>query len=225
MSALSLVIFDVDGTLVDSQAHILSALRAMFDAGGRPMPARKTLLACVGLSLPQFIRRLEPDLSAAEVEAWADVYRTTYAEERQNDVPPPLYDGALAALDRLARFDHVLLGVATGKSRRGVDHVLGGHGLIERFQTLQTADGHPSKPHPSMVEAALSETGLSPERAVIVGDTTFDIEMGKAAGIATIGVSWGYHERHALDGAGAGKVLDAYGELDGALADLGLVPR
>lgn len=216
----ALVIFDVDGTLVDSQAHIVAALSAMYDAGGRPLPPRARLLSIVGLSLPQAIARLEPDLAEAELGAWAEAYRAAFVTVRAAEAPSPLYPGALAALDGLASLPHMRLGVATGKSRRGLAHVFAAHDLAARFVTTQTADDHPSKPHPSMIEAALAETGVPAARAVMVGDTTFDIEMGRAAGIATVGVSWGYHAPDALRAAGAGAVIAGFADLAAAIGEV-----
>jgi phosphoglycolate phosphatase len=86
------------------------------------------------------------------------------------------------------------LGVATGKSRRGLDILLDKHGLRDYFITAQCADVHPSKPHPAMLQAALAETGIAAKNAVMIGDTQFDMEMAGAAGVHAIGVTWGYHE-------------------------------
>ncbi|MEO5866816.1 MAG: HAD-IA family hydrolase, partial [Sphingomonas sp.] len=114
----------------------------------------------------------------------------------------PLFDGMAAALDALCA-DGWTLGVATGKSDRGLAHVLAHHGIGERFTTLQTADRHPSKPHPSMIEAAIAETGASPETTVMIGDTSYDMLMAEAAGVRALGVGWGYHADDELRAAGA----------------------
>jgi phosphoglycolate phosphatase len=132
----------------------------------------------------------------------------------------PLYPGARAALERLAADPWTLLGVATGKARAGLDHACALHDLARFFVTAQTADLHPSKPHPSMLLAALAETGCVPDRAVMVGDTAFDVAMGRAAGFATIGVAWGYHPRARLEEAGAHVVIDGFDALDAALATI-----
>lgn len=214
----ALVIFDVDGTLVDSQAHIVAALTAMYAAHDREPPERARMLSIVGLSLPVAIAALEPDLSAAEIEAWAEAYRGAFVDTRLGASPSPLYPGALDVLDSLGSIEHLRLGIATGKSRRGLRHVLAAHDLARRFVTAQTADDHPSKPHPAMVRAALTEADVAAERAVIVGDTVFDIEMGRAAGIATIGVAWGYHPPDTLRDAGADAVIDRFADLQPALS-------
>jgi len=202
MSDLRLVVFDVDGTLIDSQGHILAAMQAAFADQGLDCPARETVLSIVGLSLEQAFAHLVPGASSTTRTALSDAYKHAFADLRkQGRVASPLYPGIQELLDRLTRRDDVLLGVATGKSRRGLASVLETHGLERHFVTLQCADDHPSKPHPSMVQAALSETGLEPGQAVMVGDTSFDIEMGRAAGLATVAVTWGYHPATALQQA------------------------
>ncbi|HET9070146.1 MAG TPA: HAD-IA family hydrolase, partial [Amaricoccus sp.] len=156
-----------------------------------------------------------------EVEALVAHYRTSFIKQRAGaDGVPPLYPGARAALERLASRPETLLGVATGKARRGLDHILSAHDLAGLIATAQTADDHPSKPHPSMLLAALAATGVEPGRAVMVGDTEFDVAMGRAAGMATIGVAWGYHRPERLRGAGADAVIESFGDLDTALLAL-----
>ena len=220
MTTLKLIVFDVDGTLVDSQAHIVSALDAMYQAGKRPTPDRQRLLSIVGLSLNEAISHLEPDLPESSVEDWAAEYRAHFIRERQVSAPPPLYPGALDAIDRLGSHENVLLGVATGKARRGLDHILDAYGLQKRFATLQTSDLHPSKPNPAMLLAALGDAGVEAGEAVMVGDTTFDIEMARAAGMPSIGVNWGYHKKERLEAAGASRLLSRFDELDEAVSEL-----
>lgn len=223
MDALSLVIFDVDGTLVDSQDFIVAAMSAAFDEIGRPPPPRAEVLAITGLSLPQALVRLAPDLDGPDLEATAAVYRASFVRLRAaqgGEANAPLYPGARAAIEALHAEPELLLGVATGKARRGLDHTLAAHDLDRFFVTRQTADRHPSKPHPAMIEAALAETGVDRNRAVMVGDTTFDIDMAAAAGIAAIGVSWGYHPAQALIGAGAAAVIGDFAELAPAVAQI-----
>ena len=195
-----LVIFDVDGTLVDSQNDILSAMRMAYDGAGLPVPAREEVLGIVGLSLGPAFARLSPDrpeMHAALAEGYRSAYMTLRAE-KGSAVSSPLYPGAVDALAELRGQDATLLAVATGKSRRGLAKLKEGHGWDGLFASEQTADDHPSKPHPAMVEACLAETGVDPARAVMVGDTTYDMEMARAAGIACIGVSWGYHPAETL---------------------------
>ena len=216
MTEPRLVVFDVDGTLVDSQRAIVTAMRAAFDGIGAPAPAREDILAIVGLSLPVAIARLAPRRSPEEQETLAALYRGHFLADRAAggaEARAPLYPGARAALDALAAAPATLLGVATGKGRQGLEHLLAVHGLEGYFATTQTADGHPSKPHPSMLRAALAETGCPAHRAVIVGDTEFDVAMGRAAGFATIGVAWGYHPVERLRAAGADRIINEFAAL------------
>lgn len=190
---LRLVIFDVDGTLVDSQAEIKMAMHMAFDALNQPAPPPDAVLGIVGLSLPEAVRQLAPDLDESTCRKVVEAYKGAFQAVRQAHAPAPLYPGALEALQHLSRREDVLMGVATGKSRRGLDHVLNNHDLAKFFVTAQVADHHPSKPHPSMIHAALGETGVAARDAVMIGDTSFDMAMGRAAGVHTIGVDWGYH--------------------------------
>lgn len=216
-----LVVLDVDGTLVDSQAHIMAAMTAAFAAAGHPAPGRAEVLAIVGLSLPVAMARLAPELEPAVHDRLVEAYKDSFSTTRAAGAPQqmsPLFPGARAVLDALLARDDLLVGLATGKSRRGLDHVLAAHGLTGAFATEQVADHHPSKPHPAMLLAALDEVGVGPGDAVMVGDTTYDIEMGRAAGCATLGVAWGYHPVAALAAAGAGQVVARWEAVPGALA-------
>lgn len=223
MTPPRLVVFDVDGTLIDSQHLILAAMRGAFTRAGHPLPIPADVLAIVGLSLPEAMAALAPHLSPEERLALVGFYREGFAAQRAaggRSALAPLYPGARAALDRLAVQPATLMGVATGKARPGLDHVFASHDLGHLFATAQTAEFHPSKPHPSMLLRALSETGASATAAVMVGDTEYDIAMGRAAGFATVGVGWGYHPPARLRAAGADLVIDAFDELDAALAAL-----
>ncbi len=194
MSDLRLVIFDVDGTLIDSQAEILAAMTLAFAGEGIAMPDRNAVLSIVGLSLDEAFMRLCPDADAAGRGRLVAGYKDAFAGLRtQEKELGPLFPGARAALEVLQAQDHTLLAVATGKSRRGLDKVLERHGLTGVFHSEQVSDHHPSKPNPSMILTALNETGVSPQATVMLGDTTFDMDMGRAAGVRTIGASWGYH--------------------------------
>lgn len=216
-----LVIFDCDGTLVDSQETILHGLSVGFEAVGLPMPDQRTALSIVGLSLERAFLTLVGEDNAHHVTKMADAYRASKIARREQGIDhDPLYPGARAALDRLSARDDVLLGIATGKARRGVDYLCAVHGLENRFVTIQTADTSPSKPHPDMIYQALRETGADPERTVMIGDTSFDMDMARAAGTHGIGVTWGYHDRDLLEQAGAAHVIDHFDQLDGALAAL-----
>ncbi len=216
-----LAVFDCDGTLVDGQADVCAAMDAAFAAAGLPAPARHLTRRIVGLSLPEAMRRLAPDLPGGVHDELAAHYRDAYRQRRAAGViDEPLFDGIAALLERLVG-DGWLLGVATGKSDRGLAHCLAGHGLEHRFVTLQTADRHPSKPHPAMLEAAMAAVGAAPEDTAMIGDTAYDIAMAQAAGVRAIGVAWGYHDPAELIAAGAEAVADDAG----ALGDLLEIPR
>lgn len=219
-----LVVFDVDGTLVDSQRIILASMAHAFVAIGAAPPPDAEVLAIVGLSLPEAMAALAPELPAVAQRALVEGYRDSFVAARAAggaEAAAPLYPGARAALERLAEQPGMLFGVATGKARRGLDHLFDAHALHGFFDTTQTADLHPSKPHPSMLLAALNETGCEAARAVMVGDTEFDVAMGRAAGFATVGVAWGYHPRARLEAAGADVIIDDFEALDAALERLG----
>jgi phosphoglycolate phosphatase len=214
---MKLVVFDMDGTLIDSQAMIVAAMNGAWTAEGLDPPPRAATLSIVGLSLPQAMARLAPQLSQERRERLVAGYKVEFSGLRATELAP-LYPGARAALEALAGQDDVLLGIATGKSRRGLVHVLDAHGLSGFFVTLQVADDHPSKPDPSMLYAALRETGAA--RAVMVGDTTFDMDMAAGAGLPGLGVGWGYHPAADLTASGAVVVLDQFDQLPGALDTL-----
>ncbi len=223
MTGLRLAVFDVDGTLIDSQDFIVEAMNRAFGAMGVALPTRAEVLSIVGLSLHDAIRRLVPDLSPAEVAKASHQYKDMFIQlraEKGGEAAAPMYPGARDALAQLHGRDEVLLGVATGKARQGLDHAYDAHDLRHFFVTSQTADNHPSKPHPSMLRAALAETGAEAAQAVMIGDTSFDMEMGRAAGFRTIGVTWGYHPREGLLSAGADLLIDSYTELATALDEL-----
>jgi phosphoglycolate phosphatase len=208
---LRLILFDVDGTLVDSQGLIYASMRTAFETCGLTPPERQWVVGRIGLSLDQIVADHAP---AELVPRVVEGYKVAYFEGRERlgtVATSPLFDGIRDVLDTLRSQDWTLLGVATGKSKRGLDKLIEGHSLNGYFVTQQVADFHPSKPHPSMVLAALSDTGVDPDDAVLIGDTAFDVEMGRAAGIRTIGVNWGYHSADRL--AAAHRTVDHPTEL------------
>lgn len=211
--------FDVDGTLIDSQLVIIKAMADAYRAVGLPAPRDAQTLAIVGLSLPEAMRGISPEVDEDTILALVDAYRAGFVKNRakgQGEGSVPLYDGARACLERLNRDPMSVLGAATGKARRGLDVVIEAHGLHGIFVTLQTADLHPSKPNPAMLDAACAETGIERGRAVMIGDTSYDMEMGKAAGFATIGVAWGYHDLERL-GVSADLIVHNFSEVDSAI--------
>ena len=210
-----LVIFDVDGTLVDSQHTIVAAMQNAFSSLDQPLPDRDAVLSIVGLSLDHAIRQLVPDAEQDTVAALVEAYKAAFMTERKgNRDYAPLYPGAADVLTYLSEHPETLIGIATGKSRRGLLHMLDTHDLHGRFVTFQTADDHPSKPHPSVIHTAIAEAGVDTDDAVMIGDTSFDIQMARNAGVHAIGVSWGYHY---LSAVGADRLLQHFNELPGTL--------
>lgn len=214
-----LAIFDCDGTLVDSQANICLAMEHAFDEAGMAPPSRYATRRIVGLSLVEAMRVLLPDAEAQVHIDMAERYKASYLVLRNNGLEhEPLYDGIAGLLSSMDESGW-LLGVATGKSDRGLERCLDHHGIRGLFVTLQTADRHPSKPHPSMVYQALADVAVGATDAVVIGDTVYDIHMGKAAGTRTIGVNWGYHPADELRGAGADAIAESMDELKALLED------
>lgn len=198
-----LALFDCDGTLVDSQHNIVEGMNRCFAAEALPIPNRHDVLAVIGLSLPLAMARLMPDADVAFHDRLAEQYKLCFqAMRRESTIDEPLYPGIAELIAQLAD-DGWMLGVATGKSDRGLRLCLDQHGIHDRFVTLQTADRHPSKPHPSMAMQAMADAGAAPEATVMIGDTSFDMEMAQNAGLRGIGVDWGYHTPEELIAAGA----------------------
>lgn len=220
--AMKLVIFDVDGTLIDSQRGILAAMEGAFAGLGLACPPREAVLGIVGLSLPEAFAALCPERTGAERARLVEGYKTAFRRLREGGGPEaeaPFYPGAREAIEALGARGH-LLGIATGKARRGLAHMLETHGLAERFAATQTADDAPSKPAPGMVLNCLAATGVRAEDCVVVGDTEYDIRMARAAGVRALGAGWGYHPPPRLRAAGAETVLPGFAALEPALAAL-----
>jgi len=196
-----LVIFDVDGTLVDSRAHLWATFQAMFEGIGHPLPPQEQVISLTGLSLEKIIPILLPEADAETRTKALALYRGAYREGRLrlgDAVTSPFYPGAREVLDRLRADPGMALALATGKSRRGIDGLIEAHGLEGMFDSIQCADDHPSKPDPSMICAALAETGVTARRAVMVGDTSFDMDMALAASVYGVAVAWGFHRPEGL---------------------------
>ncbi len=217
-----LVLFDVDGTLVDSQTIIFEGFSRAFAAAGLAAPARDKVLATIGRSLPVAVSTLlnvneDTDLVAQIVAG----YKAAFQDLRKMaESFEALYPGARETISALQARPDVVLGIATGKSRRGVDAVIEIHGLAGVFATIQTADTHPSKPDPSMVLTALAETGAVPERTLVIGDSSYDMQMARSAGVRALGVSWGYQASDQLVAAGAEAIVDTFAEVESAIAGL-----
>jgi phosphoglycolate phosphatase len=203
-----LALFDCDGTLVDSQHSIWLAMSACFAEAGLEAPCRERTRRVVGLSLVEAMRAMRPEDGPDRHAALAESYkRAFHALRGRGAVEEPLFDGVAELID-LLEAEGWLLGVATGKSDRGLGLCLARHGIASRFVTLQTADRHPSKPHPSMIERAMADAGASPETTWMIGDTSYDMAMARSAGAVAVGVAWGYHDAAELRAAGAHHIAD-----------------
>jgi len=208
-----LAVFDCDGTLIDGQASICRAMDEAFAETGLPAPDAHQVRRMVGLSLPQAMRRLVPDIDEDLQRNLVDAYKRAFRAQREaGELSQQLFEGIAEVLDALHGAGWQLA-VATGMSRRGLDHCLASHGLTKHFVSLQTADDHPSKPDPAMLEAALFEAAAEPSEAVMIGDTAYDMQMARDAGVRAIGVDWGYHSPEELRAAGAEFVATSRQEL------------
>ena len=215
---MRLVMFDMDGTLIDTQALIAEHMARTFEGAGLPPPAPAESRRVIGLSLPVAMARLagtdDPQVAENLAQSYREHYRAALVSAAGREA---LFPGAREALTALHGEAGTLLGIATGKGLNGVHRLIELHGIGGYFSTLQTPDYNPSKPHPGMMLRAMAETGAEKHEAVIIGDTTFDMEMGKAAGAKTIGVTWGYHEADELVLAGADILVERYADLPAAI--------
>ena len=211
-----LFVFDCDGTLVDSQHNIIAAMAAAWARHDLPAPPAADVRRMVGLTLEIAIARLLPEADDATHRALAAAYREIVHDLRagnaQGTADEPLFPGIRELIEGLAA-PEIFLGVATGKNLRGLEHTLGVHGLRERFHTLQTADLCRSKPDPEMVLRAMAETSVAAASTVVIGDTSFDMQMARSAGATAVGVAWGYHDVAELWSAGAHAVIEQPADL------------
>jgi phosphoglycolate phosphatase len=213
ITPLRLAIFDLDGTLVDSRANIIRAVEEVARLLEVECPHVSVIPSVIGLSLDEALARLFPHVDAGRHKDLEAEYRKTFTQMRTRPgYDEPLFPGAAAAIANLLD-EGYLLGIATGKARRGVTHVLDRHGLHDHFVTIQTVDTSPGKPHPDMILKAMEETGAEPQHAVMIGDTSFDIEMARAAKVSAIGVTWGNHPVVELTAAGAHQLVDRFDDL------------
>lgn len=220
---MNLVIFDLDGTLIDSAAIILGAQVETFKRRGLVHPGREAGLGIVGLTLDIALMQLagleRPD------DRLTESYKEVFGAMRQQaetdpGLAEPLFPGVAAMLEALAARPDTMLGIATGKSRRGADYIVERYGWRQHMATIQTADDAPSKPHPDMILQAMRETGAQPERTLMVGDSSFDIQMAVAAGVIPVAVSWGFQPVATLQALGARHVLTDCAELTGIIDGL-----
>ncbi len=227
MAKLRLVVFDMDGTLVDSIALIEDVMSRAFLACDLPSPAPGAIRGLVGISIEQLMDKLHPGLSDKDLDHLVRTYKQMFMEISVQGDPAkqtPLFGGAREVLDLLSAQDNTILAVATGKSRRGLNRMFDEHGIRHYFMTSHVADDHPSKPHPSMLEAVLRDTGMDADQAIMIGDTTYDLEMARSAGIKNIGVTWGSHPADRLAPV-ADALVESFDALPASIDQLLETPR
>ena len=205
---MNLVLFDCDGTLVDSAHIIHNCMEKTFLEAGFEAPQVHQTKSIIGLTLDVAIARILGRAVDMQVLKMAARYKDHNQELRQNGpFHEPFFDGIWDVLDDLRARDEILIGIVTGKSRRGLNTLIDKHDLNDAIIASRTADECPSKPHPAMVLECCEQTGVRPEQTVVIGDAIYDIEMARSAGATAIGVSWGYGDTASLEGAGAHEVL------------------
>ncbi len=191
-----LIVFDWDGTLADSRQHIVAAMQRAIDELRLPRQSEEACASMIGLGLREAALTLYADLDDRGAELFCETYSRHFLGMKE-EYPLELFAGVNETLDALSRRG-LELAVATGKSRRGLERALGETGLREAFAVTRTADETASKPHPLMLQEILQATGRAREQAVMVGDTSYDLEMAQRAGVVGIGVSYGVHEPERL---------------------------
>ncbi len=222
MKTYELIVFDWDGTLMDSEARIVTCMQHAARDTQMPVPSTAAARDIIGLGLVEAVQRLFPTADAVAVEALIDAYRTHWLGEALQ--PAALFAGAYELLEGLQRAGH-LLAVATGKSRRGLDKSLDESGLHGFFQASRCADETFSKPHPQMLQEILTDLDTPPERAVVVGDTEYDMQMARNAGVDALGVSHGVHGPDRLLAQGAIACFDDLSALSDWLLKRGSAER
>ncbi|MDP3526036.1 MAG: HAD-IA family hydrolase [Hoeflea sp.] len=211
---MKLALFDCDGTIVDSAAIIHACMERTFDDFGIARPGLDHTKSIIGLTLDIAIAQMLSRPLDPEIAAMTARYKEHFMLYREaGGALEPVYDGLMDLIAGLAARDDVILGVVTGKSRRGLDAILAHHGLTSSFFTTRTADDCPSKPHPAMVLECCAEAGVPPAQTFVIGDAVYDMQMAVSAGASAIGVSWGYGPVDALKAAGASRVVNHADEI------------
>jgi len=216
---LRLVIFDLDGTLIDSVALIVETVTNAFHAVNEPVPDERMIRSISGITARDAMAILAPKATAERVEEITQSYRAQYLKGTGLS-REPMFEGALATLDRLQADPEAILAVATGKGHTGAVTLLELHGIVGRFNSIETPTHNRGKPDPQMIETAMHKAGVGAANTVMIGDTVHDMRMAKAAGVGAIGVAWGYHDRQELLDAGADIVIERFDQLDAAVARL-----
>ncbi len=212
--AYPLIVFDWDGTLMDSTGHIVFCMREAITKLEMPPLTDQQISHIIGLGLPEAVKTLYPQITADDAQILVDGYRQIWLH---HPFEAPLFDNALNILKKLAD-QNVLLGVATGKSRRGLDKVLNETGLADLFVTTRCADECHSKPHPQMLSEIIDFCGVQPAETLMVGDTEFDLLMAKSAGADSVGIGHGAHDLPMLQACEPLAIVDDLFALESWLA-------
>ncbi|MCM2130969.1 HAD-IA family hydrolase [Larsenimonas rhizosphaerae] len=193
-----LIIFDWDGTLMDSQARIVSCMQRAALAAGAGSLSSEAVRHIIGLGLPEAILVLCPSLSAPQREVMRQYYADYFVAAETHDAPMQFFPGVRQGLDRLHRQPGLTLAVATGKSRRGLDRQFESHACGHWFAASRTADLTESKPSPLMLEELLEQLNVPVDRALMVGDTSYDLEMAQRLGMDRVAMTYGVHAPEVL---------------------------
>lgn len=205
---MKLVLFDCDGTLIDSAGVIHASMEKTFVEAGYPIPDIAQTKSVIGLTLDIALSRmLERDIDDKIMHMVGRYKHHSLTMRASEECHEPFYEGVWDLLHQLRQVDDVLLGVVTGKSRRGLDNLIAKHDLASAIVASRTADECPSKPHPAMVLECCAETGMDPAQTIVIGDAIYDMQMAVNAGATAVGVDWGYSDRKSLTGAGAHHVV------------------
>lgn len=209
---MRLVVFDLDGTLINSEALIIETVRESFEAVGQAIPTDAAIRSISGITARDAMGILAPGAAEDRIDVILNSYRSTYMQ-KAGLAREPMFEGALAALDRLQAQPETILAVATGKGHAGAITLLERHDIIGRFHSIQTPAHNRGKPDPQMIETAMERAGIGREATVMIGDTSHDMKMARNAGVKALGVSWGYHTVPELESAGAHIVIHRMDEL------------
>lgn len=214
MQHYKLVIFDWDGTLMDSVERIVSSMQSAAKTVGLAVPSNNAAKQIIGLSLTTALKELFVAITDEQIEAMLVQYKYEYLEG--DNTPTPLFENAVNLLQQL-REKNKLLAVATGKGREGLNRVLHISETNDFFHTTRCAGEMPSKPDPQMLHSILTELDIAPHEAIMIGDTSHDLKMAQNAGIDSIGVTFGVHNKQVLEQYEPKAIIDSLAELQALL--------